>query len=329
MLRRYALLSLLIPTLATACGDDTEEGTGTTNGTTGGETDGQTTNTPTTLTTTPTTDPTTDPTGETTTGEPTTGAPTTGEPTTGEPTTGEPTTGEPTSGTGTTGGDETGTTGEATGTTGTMSDCAQVDLTSNVLFTALLNDMNQVAAARYRTFDIDIGDAGLLDAGQVELYANEAGEFDLTSEGENDNYATCLQCVRVFEDLDNGQLARQYFQSMGTIEVVNDPFTGTSDVTFTGVRLVEVEIDSETFESTPVPDGACIDVVDATFTENWTCAEGTFGTDDGCDCGCGLVDPDCGDDPDIDTCEFCDAFGSCSDEACPGTIDPNNIAVCE
>ncbi len=26
---------------------------------------------------------------------------------------------------------------------------------------------------------------------------------------------------------------------------------------------------------------------------DWTCSDGFYGTDDGCDCGCGVVDPDC------------------------------------
>jgi hypothetical protein len=61
----------------------------------------------------------------------------------------------------------------------------------------------------------------------------------------------------------------------------------------------------------------------------WTCNPGFFGTDDGCDCGCGAADPDCI-DATLDSCDFCDNPGSCSDLACDAMppIDPDNNAVC-
>ena len=58
----------------------------------------------------------------------------------------------------------------------------------------------------------------------------------------------------------------------------------------------------------------------------WTCAPKFYG-DAHCDCGCGLVDKDCA-DATVDACEFCDDSGSCSEAACPGSIDPNNNATC-
>ena len=45
--------------------------------------------------------------------------------------------------------------------------------------------------------------------------------------------------------------------------------------------------------------------------DGWACDEGAYGTSDGCDCGCGLDDPDCGDagcpDPGCDavSCDYC------------------------
>jgi hypothetical protein len=61
--------------------------------------------------------------------------------------------------------------------------------------------------------------------------------------------------------------------------------------------------------------------------EGWTCDVGYYGADDGCDCGCGIVDPDCA-DATVDSCEYCDDDGSCSRMACPGTISPDDNAVC-
>ena len=59
----------------------------------------------------------------------------------------------------------------------------------------------------------------------------------------------------------------------------------------------------------------------------WTCDIANYGTADGCDCGCGIVDPDCVDGT-VGSCEYCNNTGSCSVDACPGTIDPNDNAVC-
>lgn len=57
----------------------------------------------------------------------------------------------------------------------------------------------------------------------------------------------------------------------------------------------------------------------------WSCDEGYYGTDDGCDCGCGAVDPDCGVTT-VDACVYCDNAGSCATDC--AQIDPNNNAAC-
>ncbi|MEM9693073.1 MAG: lamin tail domain-containing protein [Myxococcota bacterium] len=53
----------------------------------------------------------------------------------------------------------------------------------------------------------------------------------------------------------------------------------------------------------------------------WTCDPGFYGTADGCDCGCGVVDPDCT-DATVASCDFCDACGTCGD------VEPANNAAC-
>ena len=60
--------------------------------------------------------------------------------------------------------------------------------------------------------------------------------------------------------------------------------------------------------------------------EGWICGAPFHGSADGCDCGCGVLDPDCGDSPTLASCEFalCD-----DDEAvAPGEIDPDDITQC-
>lgn len=64
-----------------------------------------------------------------------------------------------------------------------------------------------------------------------------------------------------------------------------------------------------------------------TVPAQWTCSASTYGTGDGCDCGCGSIDPDCTTDL-LSACMTCDASGSCGTGACPGNIDPGNITAC-
>jgi len=61
----------------------------------------------------------------------------------------------------------------------------------------------------------------------------------------------------------------------------------------------------------------------------WTCPPEFYGTADGCDCGCGVLDPDC-DDGTVASCEFCGEPGSCSSvfSDCPGDIDPIQNWLC-
>ncbi len=68
-------------------------------------------------------------------------------------------------------------------------------------------------------------------------------------------------------------------------------------------------------------DGARIDAAKADGgVEGWHCQPSYFDADDGCDCGCGVPDPDCGGDESLDACdyEFC---GS-------GEVDPTDNALC-
>jgi hypothetical protein len=64
----------------------------------------------------------------------------------------------------------------------------------------------------------------------------------------------------------------------------------------------------------------------------WNCNPANYGASDGCDCGCGVPDPDCA-DAEATTCQFCPS-GSCAHEA--GSIEscvldeilPDNNALC-
>lgn len=59
----------------------------------------------------------------------------------------------------------------------------------------------------------------------------------------------------------------------------------------------------------------------------WTCEAGFFSSNDGCDCGCGAVDPDCT-NPTAAACEYCDNPGACSTMENCSEINVTNNAIC-
>ena len=328
-------LSALLPLSLTACDDGGSGGSGSGDGSTGGASDTNDTNDAATVTVTDTTPTTvTDTTPTTGDTDPTTGADTTDtEATTGDtdgPTTGdtdEPTTG----GTDTTTGD-TETTGETDDpTTGGMSECET--LTVSDVLTSYYDSFYGIYY--YRNDGEISGDDQLPDSFQIQFYDDIlAGDVDLTA-APDDNFSSCSTCILHLEDADeNGAPARYYFQSAGTLGLSEDASTLTSEMTFTGVRLVEVTIDFDggTYESTPVMGGNCYDIVDGTSTPvpaGWNCAPETYADGGVCDCGCGLVDPDCMDET-AASCDECNGEGSCAaDEMGCMTIENMDNSVCE
>lgn len=96
-------------------------------------------------------------------------------------------------------------------------------------------------------------------------YVLKKGTIDLG--GENAQYLTCVECIRLFEDMDfeNNEYGRTFFQQSGELvfdEVKEGTFESRGHGSF---RLVEVEIDDYTYESTPVPGGACYEVENLTW----------------------------------------------------------------
>lgn len=162
---------------------------------------------------------------------------------------------------------------------------------------------------------ISVGEADVPDLFRIEFYDDETGTFDLSMAPEDD-YATCTKCVRLFEDDDGMTLARQYYQSEGTLEIAAEtpPSSLAPTLTFTGVRLVEVTI-SDSFVSTPVEGGQCVDIVDGTV-ETVELVEicGNDIDDDGngvAECG----DPACAADP------IC--TGPCTDDTTEASLGDN------
>ena len=138
-----------------------------------------------------------------------------------------------------------------------------------------------------------IGSRELEDIMTLHFYGNpytlEEGTIDLGT-GDNANYETCTECLLLYEDLDfiNNKYGRTFFQQKGELvfdEVREGTFESRGHASF---RLVEVEIDDYTSESTQVPGGACYEVENMTW--DTICipqCEGKICGPDGCGGECG------------------------------------------
>lgn len=248
----------------------------------------------------------------------------------GSGTTTKATTATKTTGVGTTSGNTT---------TGVVVDCSNpIEITAGTW----VEDQADGDIAVYSTVPTPDGGAADPDRLGLELYGStvdpafngeDTGTFDLTMNGD-DNYASCSRCLRLVEDPEVP--GRTFFQLSGsmTIDAASTQLSGTITATLTDVMFVEVEIDPDTFESTPVANATClhlatadIAVVAPVVPAAWTCPD-EFYADGACDCGCAAFDDlDCA-DLTVASCEFCADRGSCSATDCPGTIDPVNNAIC-
>jgi len=96
----------------------------------------------------------------------------------------------------------------------------------------------------------------------------DAGIFDLAT-GDNANFSTCKQCVLLYTDASTDSETKTYFQKSGTVttdELVKDDYgcmSAESAGNIENVRLVEVSFEGAV--STPVKDGGCFDVTDASW----------------------------------------------------------------
>ena len=93
----------------------------------------------------------------------------------------------------------------------------------------------------------------------AQFFSSAQGTFDLAT-GNNTNYATCDQCILVHENVDaSSNPETVFFQDSGTVTVVEgNPTAATGAGTIVKATLVEVTIDTASYQSTPVPNGRCI-----------------------------------------------------------------------
>jgi len=129
------------------------------------------------------------------------------------------------------------------------------------------------------------------------------GTFAL-DEAPNDNFGTCPECIAVWVDQPDlsGPPSKFLFQRSGTIRLDLDPRTRRLKGRIEGLTLHEIAVDPMTLSSTFVEGGACarltapLELDFRWVPPAWTCDAAAYNAADGCDCGCGDIDPDCYDD---------------------------------
>ncbi|HUS27367.1 MAG TPA: hypothetical protein VMZ53_02630 [Kofleriaceae bacterium] len=148
------------------------------------------------------------------------------------------------------------------------------------------------------------------------------GTIDLGA-GNQTAYDTCAVCILGYTLDDNGDIARAFFQSGGTMNLAADPVaTKNLNATVSGLTMVEIS----TADSTPIAGGPCLNYADATLTHDavpnaWTCDHGKYNSGGNCTCKCGIVDPDCTDASTAATVEGCNGT---TENACFRTADATN-----
>lgn len=158
----------------------------------------------------------------------------------------------------------------------------------------------------------------------------------------------CTHCVRALTG--NPEAPRVFFQSTGQIliDAERDPFSGSLKASLQSVTLVEVTLAAGTYASTPVPNGRCITLTDncgspatcgarvdpadvaqcraVDVPDGWTCDPYVYDdADDVCDCGCGVIDPDCADA----TVGSCDSCSECGEAACEWIVEAADNTSCK
>ena len=202
-------------------------------------------------------DPTTpDPTTpDPTTPDPTTPDPTTPDPTTPDPTTPDPTTPDPTTPDPTT---PDPTTPDPTTPDPTDPDPTTPDPTTPQASCQLITSIDWSTLTQNTDYGYyyTSGDP----YASIEFMSDPAvGTYDLGS-GSNTNYKTCSECVRITKNSN-----QFFFQKSGTLKITYfDDYYYSLSGTLSG-QFIEVTINSDTYESTPVEGGECLEIQNASF----------------------------------------------------------------
>ncbi|MBP5406256.1 hypothetical protein J6Z19_03795 [bacterium] len=137
----------------------------------------------------------------------------------------------------------------------------------------------------------------------IEFYPNDLQNGDWTTEaaavgtydlgaGNNTNYATCNQCVRMYHFVQNPEATteaeawtsdKQFFQQEGTLQITHTDFVENDHYYYNGVvsvKLAEATVNSSTWASSFVEGGDCYEIESGAWT---TYPEGSDPSDTGSD----------------------------------------------
>lgn len=145
---------------------------------------------------------------------------------------------------------------------------------------------------------------------QIQFYGETpVGSYQLDG-SINGNYQSCQQCVVIFDG------DTTYFQQSGTLLVTdtNGYQSGESEGMISNVKLVEVTIDSDTWGSTAVTGGGCIEIESGSWDTLFNCN----------DLNCGAIEHSyCDKSGDRAVCVCEEGFVMSGEELC----EPAEIAV--
>lgn len=126
-------------------------------------------------------------------------------------------------------------------------------------------------------------------------------------------------CDLAVDDCGPGAFCLDVGSSRGVCLTTCDP---DADDCAEGFACVEPDVGGDRF--------GCVTVTPSPPAE-WVCGDGLYGTDDGCDCGCGVVDPDCA-DATAASCQFCGPDSCANDgtgDGCDAALlEPTDNAIC-
>lgn len=119
--------------------------------------------------------------------------------------------------------------------------------------------------------DVEFGNASKSDDFSIEFCQNNTcdntakkGTYNLGS-GANTNYRTCTECVMVYQDLTGNDYTKYFFQQSGTLQITKATTSNMGIAGTLSAKLVEVDIDANTLDSTPVSGGACVEIESGSF----------------------------------------------------------------
>jgi hypothetical protein len=195
------------------------------------------------------------------------------------------------------------------------------------------------------------GTVGLPSGGSVDIPAG-ALDTDVTIELERLAPSSVAGLpVGVFLLGDWVYAVRPHGQVFNSAVTINLPYAGTADLI--GTMRLDNESDPDWAPQSDFVDlVGSVDISTATFSVMsvvnnggvWHCNPAQYNNQDGCDCGCGVVDPDCS-SASVGECDWCKsapigtAPGSCAFDLCYsvngnagdacGTLVPGNNAICD